>query len=186
MLYIPCNDTTKEEFQYHYDQIQDPKLVIGDFNAHHPNWNTNNSKSNNIIWKNLVKLINQNNILLLTPKGQVSWIKKINKQIKNKEAILDLVLGSAAIDHLNITTGPHLANNHLPVIIKDDNYQISSMNLERKWNLTKEGWSKYILEVNKINIDIEMLTILLELIKNTWKKHFNFDHKKWTISLTNR
>lgn len=166
LIYNPCNNIREEEFQYYYDQLQNPKLIIGDFNAHHPNWNTNNNKLNNVTGKSLVKLINQNNIILLTPKGQITRVDPIT----NKESTLDLVLGSPTINHFEITTGPHLASDHLPIIIKEDNYQINSINLERKWNFTEEGWQRYISELNKINVDIETIKILLELLKKREKK----------------
>lgn len=69
---------------------------------HHPNWNPNNNKLSNITGKNLDKLQNQNYNLLLMPKGQITRIGPVT----NKEATLDLVLGSPTLYHLEIITGP--------------------------------------------------------------------------------
>lgn len=121
LIYNPCNNIFKEEFQHYVDQIQEPKLIIGDFNAHHPSWNRDPNKQSNVTGKNLFELINQNNIILLTPKGQITRIDPKTSQ----ETTLDLVIGSPSITHLKIIAGPHLNSDHLPIIIKDDNYQIS-------------------------------------------------------------
>lgn len=39
LTYYPWNNLYQKEIHYYMDQMQEPKLIIGDFNAHHPNWN---------------------------------------------------------------------------------------------------------------------------------------------------
>nr|XP_027211427.1 uncharacterized protein LOC113804734 [Penaeus vannamei] len=69
------------------DQIRHPKLIIGDFNAHHPLWNENtNQRQTNTTGTNITKWLSQNNVLLLTPRNLITRIDPKTA----KESTLDL------------------------------------------------------------------------------------------------
>lgn len=38
-IYNQCNNLNQNETEYYVNQKNDPKLIIGDFNAHHTSWN---------------------------------------------------------------------------------------------------------------------------------------------------
>jgi len=129
ILYNPCNDIKTEEFLYYTDQITEPKLIIGDFNAHHTSWNPNLSQNHtNKTGKSLFEVITENNIMLLTPPGQITRIDPKNA----KGSTLDLILASPTLSHLEIETGPNIGSDHLPIIVKDKTIQKSPQSKEKK------------------------------------------------------
>ncbi|XP_037774067.1 uncharacterized protein LOC119570383 [Penaeus monodon] len=117
IIYNPCNDIKTEELQYYSDQITDPKLIMGDFNAHHPYWNENiSNRQINTTGKNIIKWISQNNLIMLTPKNQITRIDPKTA----KESTIDLVFGSPTLSHIQLKTTSHLDSDHLPIIINDN------------------------------------------------------------------
>ena len=54
LCYNPCKTIRREEFEYYFQQIPAPQLIIGDFNAHHRIWNPHiTSREENTTGRNL-------------------------------------------------------------------------------------------------------------------------------------
>lgn len=49
---------------------------------------------------------------------------------------------------------------------------------KKKWQYTKEGWSAYESNLNKINTNINTLEELVKIIKDTGETYFKFTSKK--------
>jgi len=185
LIYNPCNNLKQNDIEYYSEQISDPKLIIGDFNAHHESWNPNsNLHHTNKTGKSLFEVITENNIMLLTPPGQITRIDPKNA----KGSTLDLILASPTLSHLEVETGPNIGSDHLPIIVKDKTIQKSPQSKEKKWKFNNEGWIKYQKKLNNTDtIRINSLNELKNLIKNTGKKYFKFEeydnkskyHKPW-------
>lgn len=129
LVYNPCNNINKQELEHYIDQVDHPKLIIGDFNAHHPLWNTKiNEKTTNTTGINLFNLINQNNLILLTPKGQITRIDPKT----GKGSSINLVIGSPELSHLEVKTDINGRSDHLPIIIKDNRHNIETQDRKKK------------------------------------------------------
>jgi len=140
LIYNPCNNLSQRDIEYYTEQINDPKIIIGDFNAHHTSWNPNLSQNHiNKTGKSLLKVIAENNIMLLTPPGQITRIDPRTA----KESTLDLVLASPTLSHLEIDTGPNIGSDHLPVIVRDNTIQKTPQLNEKRWKFNNEGREKY-------------------------------------------
>lgn len=67
LMYNPCNNLSQKEIEFYTGQIDDPTLIIRDFNDHHKYWNPKiNEKQINTTGKSLFKVIQENNIILIT------------------------------------------------------------------------------------------------------------------------
>ncbi|XP_047499385.1 uncharacterized protein LOC125045869 [Penaeus chinensis] len=173
LIYNPCNNISKEEIEPYANQLDEPKLIMGDLNAHHPFWEPNlNSKLTNKTGKNVFDFLTNNSEILLTPPGQITRIDPKT----GKTSTIDLIKGSPNLSHLEITVGSHLNSDHLPIIVKNNN-QNSHSNKERKWHFTKEGWTKYKKELNKFKVENTIsLPTIANVLKEMGKKCFKFEN----------
>lgn len=176
LIYNPCNVIEAEELEYYSDQIRHPKLIIGDFNAHHPLWNENtNQRQTNTTGTNITKWLSQNNVLLLTPRNLITRIDPKTA----KESTLDLVFGSPALSHLQIKSASHQISDHLPIIIMDNTYIENHLLKEKKWYYTKERWKDYQKELNETNLEeISTIEEITEQIKNTALKYLKLETRQ--------
>lgn len=102
-IYNPCNAIQTEGLEYYSDQVRHPKLIIGDFNAHHPLWNENISqRQTNTTGINVIKWLSQNNVTLLTPRNLITRIDPKTA----RESTLDLVFGSPTLSLTNKISFP--------------------------------------------------------------------------------
>ena len=65
-LYNPSQNISADEFNHYFKQLNNSKVIVGDFNAHHQMWDTkspNNSTGSNLI----SSLIDNPDLCLLTP-----------------------------------------------------------------------------------------------------------------------
>lgn len=93
-MYNPCNNITKEDIEYYSDQLEEPKLIIGDLNAHHPLWaNKTNSKLTNKTGRSIFEFLISKPKILLTPAGQTTRIDPKT----GKKSTLDLIIGSPTL-----------------------------------------------------------------------------------------
>lgn len=134
-MYNPCNNISKEGIEYYSYQMEEPKLIIGDLNAHHPLWETKpNSKLTTEIGRSVFDFLNSKSEILLTPPGQT--IRIDSKTGKNSTK--DLIIASPNLSHLEINTGVYLNSDHLPIIKFNNNKDLIHKK-EKKWHFTKEG-----------------------------------------------
>ncbi|XP_063608750.1 uncharacterized protein LOC134782964 [Penaeus indicus] len=175
LIYNPCNKIEERELDHYIEQLDNPKLIIGDFNAHHSSWNPNiKTKMTNTTGINLFNYITQNNLMLLTPTGLITRIDPKT----GKGTTIDLVIGSPELSHLEIKTLSNYGSDHLPIVIKDCTNKNESHITEKKWDFNKEGWRFFKEEIEKKDLkDMNSIKDILELIKNTGKKYFIFDNK---------
>ncbi|XP_063615580.1 uncharacterized protein LOC134788675 [Penaeus indicus] len=173
LMYNPCNNLKTEELEYYIKQIEDPKIIIGDFNAHHTSWNPKlNAKLANKTGKSIFEIINQNNIIILTPPGLTT---RIDPQ-SAKETTIDLVLATPSLTHLEIETGPNLGSDHLPIIIKDNKLMKDTHFKEKKWIYTEEGWDKFQrILTDKDTENVKSLKEIIDLLRKTGVQCFKFD-----------
>ncbi|XP_047481961.1 uncharacterized protein LOC125034262 [Penaeus chinensis] len=174
LMYNPCNNLNTEEIDYYINQIGDPKIIIGDFNAHHICWNPKlNAKLANKTGKSIFEIINQNNIIVLTPPGLTT---RIDPQ-SAKGTTIDLVLATPSLAHFEVETGPNLGSDHFPIIIKDNNHTKDILSKEKKWRYTEEGWNRFQKELTDKDLDnITSLNELIDLLKDTGLKCFKFEN----------
>lgn len=190
LFYNPCNNISREILEYYIDQIDEPKLIMGDFNAHHAYWNPNlNQRLTNITGKNIFDFISQNNLILLTPPGQTTRVDPNN----GKGSTIDLILASPTLSHLEVETGYNVGSDHLPIIIKD-NLPKKTQSKEKKWKFIEEGWKKYQKEIERKDIEnIKTFEELTNLLHNIGTKYFLFKNdyginkpnKPWWNSVCN-
>lgn len=164
LIYNPCNNIEQQEIEHYTEQLQNPKLIIGDFNAHHPLWNPNNNiRTANKTGINLYNFITQNNLMLITPPGLITRIDPKT----GKGSTIDLVIGSPELSHLEIKTNTKSGSDHLPIILNDDNQITETHTKESTWKFNNEGWKNFQVELTNKDIKgIKSITELIDIIKN--------------------
>ena len=116
-IYNPCKNISYEEFVHYFDQLGSDQIILGDFNAHHPDWSYSTSIRNSTITNqsgNALSevLLQSPNLVLLTPKGLPTRLDP-----RGTLSTLDLTLGSGRFSNpLSVTTGPDIGSDHYPVI----------------------------------------------------------------------
>ena len=67
-VYNPNKEVSVDEFEHYFSQLSPPFIITGDFNAHHPIWDTR--RVSNPCGRNLVDVLRNNSeICLLTPQN---------------------------------------------------------------------------------------------------------------------
>ena len=68
-VYNPKTTLSKREFMHYKNQLSINFIILGDFNAHHPQWEPNRRAPANQSGNTIEKIINDfnNNIVLATP-----------------------------------------------------------------------------------------------------------------------
>ncbi|XP_042875057.1 uncharacterized protein LOC122255192 [Penaeus japonicus] len=175
LIYNPCNNIETKELEHYIEQLGNPKLIIGDFNSHHPHWNPRiNLKLANRTGKNIFELINQKNLILLTPPGQTTKIDPRN----GKETTIDLIIGTPNLSHLEINSGPNLTSDHLPIIIKDNIKPITNQKKEKKWIFKEERWKDYKKDLKAKDVTtIKSIEELTDLLRTTGQTYFKFNNE---------
>ncbi|XP_037774587.1 uncharacterized protein LOC119571267 [Penaeus monodon] len=111
----------------------------------------------------MYNFITQNNLMLITPPGLITRIDPKT----GKGSTIDYFIGS-----------PELRSDHLPIILNDDNQITETHTKESTWKFNNEGWKNFQVELTNKDIKgIKSITELIDIIKNTAKKHFRFDNK---------
>ncbi|KZS04645.1 Uncharacterized protein APZ42_032370 [Daphnia magna] len=137
-VYIPQGDCEVEDVEA---LITNPDAFVtgGDFNGHHGMWETNTreNKAGRSIHE---ALLNTHAACLITPKNMGTRIDPT----KGKESTLDLTITSPEIANTaNITLGPHLGSDHLPITIILNAALNRSSGRPPGWRLDERKWTEW-------------------------------------------
>jgi ribonuclease HI len=138
-VYNPNKDIKKEELLYYIDQLGHNYLLIGDFNAHSPMWDSRGR--NNATGRAITDVMDITRIGLLNDTSLPTYI---DKRV-GSTSTLDLCLGSFnLILKGNITRGPDVGSDHFPICCCFD-YEVNKSELKnrKKWQLGKANWVKW-------------------------------------------
>ena len=113
-IYNPNQSISTEEFSFYFDQLDSNKLIVGDFNAHHPLWDTRHPE--NSTGSHLTQSLMQNSSLtVLTPVNLNTYFHTALRQFST----LDLcIINSHLIPSSSIQLGPDLGSDHSPIQIE--------------------------------------------------------------------
>ena len=112
-LYNPVKPVTAEEFDFYFQQLKTPSVVVGDFNAHHGLWSS--KQTTNATGRNLVSaLFDFPDLCLLTPKDYRTYFHVPTRQFST----LDLCFLSSELFTLaQLASLDDLGGDHIPLMI---------------------------------------------------------------------
>ena len=133
-IYSPQSHTLNENLLNHlYQQLPQPCLIVGDFNAHNPLWGGNDTDARGRAVENFITF-NQLNLL---NGHQPTRIEGLH------ETSIDLSICSPSLEpelEWSILDTP-LDSDHCPIIIQcEDQNQTSQPNLPQGWNIKLAVW----------------------------------------------
>ena len=113
-IYNPNNIISLQEYEHYFSQLGGRSVIVGDFNAHNPMWDTNSSP--NAAGNNLVdSLINFPEFCLLTPQNLPTYYHVPTR----KHSTLDLCfVTSNLLSNSEVSLEADLGSDHTPTIIK--------------------------------------------------------------------
>ena len=140
-LYLsPSINVTYQQLDRLFGQIPSPKLIIGDFNAHHTAWGCNNITQRGTT---LYNIINKHNLICLNDKSP-TFHRIMNGT--NQYSIIDLVLTSPEISLLftpKVQIDQYFSD-HYPMHITVESSSRSTINTYLpKWNFNKADWTTF-------------------------------------------
>lgn len=136
-IYIPPGtDPSARELSDLFNQIPQPRIILGDFNAHHVLWGSSKSDS---LGRKIEQIITNLNVNLLNDGS----ITRFNVSTGGGSAI-DLTLCDPVLQPgLSWQVTPYLhGSDHFPILITNNNVTPSSIP-SNKWNLKHADWSLY-------------------------------------------
>ena len=139
-LYNPNKNISKEEWVHYIVQAEDSKIIIGDFNAHHRNWETGGDS--NYSGRQLVEVLSElHDIDLVTPPDLPTYMDPRT----GRTSTIDLCVVSAnLIARSSIEVGPDLGSDHNPVIATFNHKPVSiPLKFMPKWKLADVKWPEW-------------------------------------------
>ena len=151
-LYNPSAVITENEFDFYFRQFGPNKVVIGDFNAHHNNWDTrhpSNTTGNNLV----STLFNHPSLSLLTPVSLPTYCNPRTGIFST----LDLCFVSAHfLPMCDIYTEREMGSDHDPVDtsirVKPSTQQLKT---RRRWKFGTGTWSQWCKALPPPKLELE-------------------------------
>ena len=150
-VYNPCKNISLEEFEHYFSQLGSDLIIMGDFNAHHYDWEHGNHRITchpNISGRSLSEALgNSSTITLLTPPGLETRMDPYS----GKPATLDLTLGAGCYTNPSqVKTGHDIGSDHLPVEIEFGPPVLpAKIPIRPKWSIKEELIKDWQCELEK-------------------------------------
>lgn len=139
-LYNPNEPVTSAEFTHYFSQLSRNKLILGDFNAHHPLWDPHHPS--NICGGHLhTSLFRDLSLHLLTPPALPTYFSVHHASFST----LDLAFISAQFSPVSqVFTGPDLGSDHYPVVVNIAVAPcLSTAKARRRWIFDDTRWDEF-------------------------------------------
>lgn len=167
-IYNPNEIISFAEYDHYFGQLDEMKIIVGDFNAHHNLWDTQSTENSS--GHNLADILfNEPGLCLLTPVNFPTYYNVPNR----KFSTLDLSIISVDLyNSANIKIGKDLGSDHAPVHI-DINFipDNTPFKRRRKWIFNPklwDDWSRNLPDREEVCVDmVESYKKFLDNIINT-------------------
>ena len=139
-IYLPPNQTFPyEELSQLIDQLQQPLLILGDFNAHDPLWGDHRTDQRGRLLSDLI--LKKDLVILNSPEPMYHRLHD------NAQSTIDLALTKGRQAH-NLTWDKihdlH-GSDHFPIILRMETTQITTY--PKQWKLDKANWALFAKEL---------------------------------------
>ena len=185
-VYNPNKIVQSAEFIHYFNQLNDEKIIVGDFNAHNPMWDSHsiiNTTGNNLV----DAMITSPNLCLLTPKNFPTHYNIPTK----KFSTLDLCLISTNL-YLSSTIELQrdLGSDHTPSLITVTfGLPVVQLATRRRWLFDKGGeWDEWrkklpIVQVNNNTLQTNYKNFEQSLI-STSNEEFSLSQKNTNTKIS--
>ena len=152
----PNNTIDKTEFLHYKNQLSRKFYIVGDLNAHHPQWEPSKNIISNGSGRTIESIVNDlnNNILLATPPD----LPTCTDVRTGKTSTIDLMLCPPVLLNItNIVTLGDLGSDHTPLLaVAQINPDTIPRGKKPKWKLKEENWERWYQKVeNFITVPTE-------------------------------
>ena len=136
-LYNPLQSISEAEFTAYFNQLGRDRVILGDFNGHHPLWEP--GKASDATGRHLVDaLLLDPSLTILTPEHLQTYYDVRN----NTFSTLDLTLISSRLASLStVFTAPDIGSDHYPVVIRVGVAPCTVRHAVRpRWKFESDDW----------------------------------------------
>jgi exonuclease III len=133
-----------------------PVVIGGDFNGHHPMWETNAlaNKAGKTIFESI---LNSNDVCLVTPIDLGTRIDPAS----GKLSTIDLTLTSSVLAiSASIKTGPDLGSDHIPIILTLNTTPARTSNQAPNWIIDDSLWLEWNHALDSALTEVKFLDIV--------------------------
>lgn len=189
-IYIHPNDRINEtELQNLIDQIPEPRILLGDFNAHSQLWGSLSTNKRGEIIENC---ITSNNLMCINNRSEFTYYHPSS----GTGTKIDLTLCNLNIaTKLTWRTLEQIQSDHIPILISTKNHSIPPTNSDDNINYSNMNWSNFksTLESqpitqkhnnrDRIKFLTESIQSALQISQKTVKTHIKRSIPWWNITL---
>ena len=151
-VYNPKTTMNEREFMHYKNQLGIRFVILGDFNAHHPQWEPSSQIPANASGNAVERIINNlnNNIVLATPPDLPTHTHAYN----GRTSTIDLTFCPPVfLPIINTLTLGDIGSDHTPILtILQFKPDLMERNKRPKWLIDEIRWEKWYEEVISINI----------------------------------
>lgn len=142
-IYNPNKNIYVPEFEYYLELLGTKFILIGDFNAHSPLWDS--MERSNITGRNIELLLENHNVSILNQLGTPTYIDYRT----GRTSCLDLCLVSNNLANIGLLTrGKDVGSDHFPIQCSfGTGAEKSNMSTNGRWNLKKARWKEWYKEL---------------------------------------
>ena len=147
-IYNPNTTLNKSEFLYYKKQLTEKYIIVGDINAHHPQWEPKRNAISNGSGRTINSILNNinNNIALATPDDLPTYTNSYS----GETSTIDLVFCPPELLHMfHILTLADLGSDHTPILstiqIKPN---IIPIGKRKKWIIEEKNIERWQQEVD--------------------------------------
>src|SRR5215469_5920480 len=183
LCYNPSKVFTKLELKHYVSQLAEPILIMGDFNAHHNLWEPHlTSSGQNGAGKSPYSFLTLTSKLsLITPPG----MQTRTDPFTNRSSTLDLYIGTSHFQDSDLTLGPYMGSDHLPVILSfHQTLNLPQTERRLRWNFSDGSkWPSFTQTLNLPEMGNSTLNEAVSLtsanILDTGKRYFKLHTGKF-------
>ena len=135
-IYNHGANIAQQEYNHYFQQLGNNSIIVGDFNAHHEQWDTRHAA--NISGSNLIAAMAAKNLQLLTPQNMPTYLDNRT----GRPSTLDLVmLSSNLYPGATIQLAADLGSDHGPVLASMQVApSVQPVKIRNKWSIDKNKW----------------------------------------------
>jgi len=193
--YNPNKNIIIEEFKFYFSQLLVSRIVLGDFNAHSPQWDVRGRS--NVSGRSIECALEECNLGILNDVQTITYIDNRT----GTSSCLDLCLASHNLIAVgSICQGPDLGSDHFPIhctfgVMPEK----SNLATKKRWQIRRADWEAYVrsletdtgsntyypLSAEQLNVELTEKVVRAAndaVPKTSGYRTFNFSAPWWDAS----
>jgi len=151
--YNPNHNISTEELMYYFNQLEESKIIIGDFNGHHEMWTSR--RNNNTTGNNLVNALSHfPEVALATPINFPTYLNPANMEQSTLDLCFIPVCLTLDVDMKQLTD---LGSDHIPILMTMGcMVDCTSFRARPRYKLSSGNWDVWKNQLSPVTFKSEL------------------------------